>query len=57
MFWNYIIFFVRRVMLVIKIYIKFIKCICGNSLESLGVYLVLRKYYVCMIFFIEVFIM
>lgn len=57
MFWNYIIYFVRRVMLVIKIYIKFIKYICGNSLESLGVYLVLRKYYVCMIFFIEVFIM
>lgn len=53
MFWNYIIYFVRRVMLVIKNYIKFIKCICGNSLESLGVYLVLRKYYVCMIFLLK----
>lgn len=40
-------------MFVIKIYIKFIKCICGNSLESLGVYFVLRKYYVCMIFLLK----
>lgn len=44
-------------MSVTKIYIKSTKRIRGNSLESLGVYLVLRKYHACSIFFTEVFTM
>lgn len=40
-------------MSVTKIYIKSTKRIRGNSLESLGVYFVLRKYYACTIFLLK----
>lgn len=36
---------------------KIYKTYSWNSLESLGVYLVLGKYYACTIFFTEVFTM